>query len=326
MLTGTPLDLTFIPELLQWLGKAIPVAWLVVLVVALAQVWRKSKTAGGRAAGTATVLALAVALPGWGIYKLFQKVQADRATALAQRAEFEARHAKAEALFKKRCETAGETIHKTIPNVKGVVWMKWRESANMDDQFALDDPYGHDCTGDECIARLLSATEGQEFVASAPAKPSYGQKGYEYVEATNPADGLLYRYTLRYYRPQDRFGGGSGWEKGGMSEELVKTPISVATATFGITWDDISSHEDRENWIAGGSLSVVNARTNEIIATRMGYMFDRALGDRSNFRTPWASASTQGKCNYVNSPPSAERHPTDTQNFSFKVLKPSTGE
>jgi hypothetical protein len=33
-------------------------------------------------------------------------------------------------LFKERCKSAGEKITRTVDNVEGVVWMKWRESSD----------------------------------------------------------------------------------------------------------------------------------------------------------------------------------------------------
>src|SRR5690349_7322136 len=67
------------------------------------------------------------------------------------------------ALYARRCATAGETIFRRIGGVEGVLWMKWRGDLSADafsDRFRLDDPYGHDCGLDECIARLLSTSYG----------------------------------------------------------------------------------------------------------------------------------------------------------------------
>ena len=50
-----------------------------------------------------------------------------------------------------------------MDNVEGVVWMKWRNKQdNLSDQFRLDDPYGHDCGGEECIEQLLLCRTCQE--------------------------------------------------------------------------------------------------------------------------------------------------------------------
>ena len=39
------------------------------------------------------------------------------------------------ALFHERCKTAGETIKRTVDNVDGIVWMKWREEYFEPGQF-----------------------------------------------------------------------------------------------------------------------------------------------------------------------------------------------
>lgn len=206
---------------------------------------------------------------------------------------FQARLAQAEALFKKRCETAGEFIYKTIPDVKGIVWMKWRPTdINLSDQFRLDDPFGRDCGGEECFKELLVATDGAEL--RFKGEPwGHGNAGYEFIESVDPADGKLYRYRLRLYHPHDR---DPKWHPSAVRSELVKDAVAAITAPFGVTWDDLSTREDRENWIAGGSLTVVDLKTNEAVAKRVGYMMDRALGSTAGFRSPWGLDTHDNSC------------------------------
>lgn len=96
------------------------------------------------------------------------------------------------AQFQERCKSAGEKIHRTVENVEGVVWMKWRpDNANQFDQFALDDPYGHDCGGTYCIERLLRVTAGAQ---RNPDDAKRHLTGYRFVESIDPKDGKMYRY------------------------------------------------------------------------------------------------------------------------------------
>jgi hypothetical protein len=321
VLTGTPLDFTVIPELLAWLGKVIPVAWLLLLVGSVAFVWRRASTILRRAMGLAAVLAFLVVAPLWMFNELREQSLAERAKQEAQQAEFKGRYARAEALFKKRCETAGEFINKTVPDVKGLVWMKWREPpANPDDQFRMDDPFGHDCSRDACFKELLVATEGSALPYQGEYLFPYG-KGYQFVEALDPSDGRLYRYRLRLYRPRDR---DATWSADDVRSELIKEPIAKASARFGLTWDDISTPEDRENWVAGGSLSVVDLETNDLVAKRVGYMMDPGLGSREGFRSPWGFAGDHA-C-----PPRVDETGKRTEvgftrRFLFKVAQPAKG-
>ena len=48
--------------------------------------------------------------------------------------------------------------------------------------------------------------------------------------------------------------------------------------------------KDREHWVAGGSLKVIDLHTKEIVAERVGYMIDQAQGIQAGGRSPWASA------------------------------------
>lgn len=160
----------------------------------------------------------------------------------AEQAKFRERLAVAEALFKKRCETAGEFIYKTVPDVKGVVWMKWRDGSGESDgshQYGLYDPYGRDCGDESCMGDLLKATEGRHFASETNVPIGTGEYGYDYVETTDPKDGRHYRYAMRYYRPADRpASGGVKWLQNAARAELHKTEIDrspLATASRGTT-------------------------------------------------------------------------------------------
>jgi hypothetical protein len=58
-----------------------------------------------------------------------------------------------------------------------------------------------------------------------------------------------------------------------------------------VTYDDISTREERDFWIAGSSLKVIDLQTNEVIAERIGYMMDRGQGNDSGGRAPWLFAA-----------------------------------
>ena len=62
---------------------------------------------------------------------------------------------------------------------------------------------------------------------------------------------------------------------------------------YGVTYDDISTREDRDFWIAGSSLRVIDLQTNEVMAERIGYMMDRAQGNTSGRRAPWPLAANR---------------------------------
>lgn len=333
MLTGTPLDLTFIPELLEWLGAAIPIAWLLLLLAAIGLVMWKVRSLAGRLLGVAGVLVLLVALPIWKLGELRKQAVVARAENDAEQAKFRERLAVAEAQFKKRCETAGEFIYKTVPDVKGVVWMKWRpRGLNFGDQFKFDDPYGQDCSEEECLQGLLRST----FVTPNRDmnKPTLPLNGYEFVETTDPRDMRMYRYTagvkaLRKRTPAERAlatrnNGGADPGEYVFGFSVQREAISAYSVRYGITWDDISTREDRENWIAGGAVSIVDTHTGEIIAKRVGYMMDRGLGNTAGFRSPWSDGRSN-KCGNLADANVNRGAAREAAEFAFKVVRPIQG-
>jgi hypothetical protein len=109
---------------------------------------------------------------------------------------------------------------------------------------------------------------------------------------------------------------------------LDKIPATGSAPRYGVTYDDISTREEREYWIAGSSLKVIDLQTNEVFAERIGYMLDRGQGDNSGGRSPWLFAADHA-C------PSFQRNPLrppgsgssaqirQAQVFVEKILEPN---
>jgi hypothetical protein len=146
------------------------------------------------------------------------------------------RFAKAKAMFDERCKTAGEKIHRTVDNVDGIYLLKIRTTTNHGHQFRLDDPYGHDSTNDEYLKNFL---KGYYYQRASSTPPSGSPRaGYSYIEAVDTKDGRRFRY-------------------GFVMERVLATD---KPPRYGVTFDDISTREDREYWIAGSSLKVIRLR------------------------------------------------------------------
>jgi len=197
----------------------------------------------------------------------------------------DARLLKATALFAKRCEVAGEKIYRTVDNVEGIFLLKRRPAdSNYYDQFALNDPYGNDSGGDGYIETFLRG--GYETSPSGSGRHSH--VGYLYVDVLDD-DGIRYRYT----------GGVRDIEAvGSAGKKLVRkafVPNKVVGPSsqprYGVTYKDVSTPEERDYWIAGSLLKIVDLQTNEVIAERLGYMMDNRQGDRASGRAPWQFAA-----------------------------------
>lgn len=237
-----------------------------------------------------------------------------------------ARQTTAQAMFQERCKTAGEKIYKTVDNVEGIYLMKIRTATNFDNQFELDDPYGHDSTNNEYILNFL-----QGFYHQRPSEPIPGappRVGYTYVEAIDPKDGQRYRYTGRFEEPWQT---DKHFLKGYIRFVLDKVPATGSTPRYGVTYDDISTRQEREYWIAGSSLKVIDLQTNEVIAERIGYMVDWAQGSQAGGRSPWLFAADNACPGFQRNPyrpltrnngGGASAQASQTLFFVEKALKP----
>ena len=236
-------------------------------------------------------------------------------TEAAQREEARARLAKADAMFQERCKKAGEFIHRTAENVDGIFLLKLRVGTNYRDQYRMDDPYGRDLDGEGYIQTFVRGFETRQ-AQFAPGAPN--RFGYLYVDAIDPKDGKRYRYTGRIEEPWQT---NKSYLKGYTRFVLDKTPAPDPAPRYGVTYDDISTREERDYWIAGSSLKVIDLRTNELMAERIGYMMDRGQGGASGGRAPWLLAADHA-CPEFFYRHGFQQQLYQTLDFAEKALKP----
>ncbi len=204
------------------------------------------------------------------------------------------RAAIAKTMFEERCKKAGVFIHRTVKDVEGILVMKLRpESINYGDQYRLDDPYGSDLLKDGYLVSFLHGS--WEANAKGELSPGSLQRvGYQFVEAIDPVDGKRYHYTgsVRDYvvQPTPPF---SSAKEPFVARGFVmdKAPAPSLAPRYGVTYDDISTRHERDHWIAGSSLRVVDTHTGEVLAERIGYMWDVAQGSNAGGRSPWLFAT-----------------------------------
>jgi hypothetical protein len=195
---------------------------------------------------------LAIALPQWG-----------------ERFFFSVRQAEAQRIFNEHCKTAGVRIYKKVANVDSVLLVKRRpDHWESQDQYELFDPYGFDSSGVGYAESFLwyRDSSGQPIVA------------YHSVAMIDP-DGKSYS---RYERTGNREPNGA--------LEISRTPTS-SLPRYGVSYEDISSRNDRDHWIAGSRLFVVDTATGVVLAERIGWMFDKGLGSTGGDRQPWFFAA-----------------------------------
>jgi hypothetical protein len=185
-------------------------------------------------------------------------------------------------------------IARTVDNVEGIFVLKLRSNRiNDDDQFVLDDPYGRDLGGDGYLEGFLAKSLEPFRQRTSVKVPD--RRGYRFVDAVDPADGRRYRYTgsnRLVERESSQVHMGEFVKYKIMEFVLDRVPAPGPAPRYGITYDDISTREDREHWIAGSSLRVIDLKTDEVIAERIGYMFDPGQGSRGGNRSPWLMAAS----------------------------------
>ncbi len=242
-----------------------------------------------------------------------------------ERAEQKSRLPVAEAMFAERCKKAGEFIHRTADNVEGIFLMKLRpEGINYGDQYRMDDPYGSDHGGDAYIKSFLRGN----YAANRPKNPTAQtppRNAYPYVDATDPKDGKRYRYTgsiKEVTKTSSPLVGGDGKTFKVKEYILDRVPATGPMPRYGVTYDDISPREERDYWIAGSSLKVIDLQTNEVMAERIGYMMDRGQGDISGGRSPWLLAANNA-CPAFSAIHGASAQINQTEKFVEKVLRPT---
>lgn len=231
----------------------------------------------------------------------------------------------ARALFDQHCSTSGERIFRTVDDVDGIFLMKLRLTRNLDKQYELDDPYGSDLEHDAYIASFLKPTYDVKvmstIVVPKPLRKHY-PTGFQFVEAVDRADGRRYRYTASIEEPGQS---NPHYLKGVFRSVVAKDISSRPTPRYGVTFDDISTPRDRQYWIAGSSLKIVDLVKNEVIAERIGYMFDPAQGSKAGYRSPWIEAASFA-CPSFGLPYAANYQAGQTIRFTEKVLHPKRRE
>lgn len=289
--------------------SAIGWSYVALVSIALALALWLPKGKRGKAIAGAIVLGVASILP--------LKVAKETARQQVQVDEFRQRYAKAKALFDERCKTAGEKIYRRVENVDGVLLMNIRQS---DRPGISDNPYWADAglpqesAGDQYIrsflyreydgsaaGSVLSAGE-RGFLNAGVTGMRIMSRGYRYADVRKP-NGEILRYRLQSHE----------------TPALVIEKLEGQPARYGIDFVNQVNPADRIHWVAGTTITLIDTRTNEVLATRESYSFEPGLGDTTGGRQPWRFAVT---C------PTASRYLPSaylTRFFADQILKPSQG-
>lgn len=166
--------------------------------------------------------------------------------------------------FDALCATeAGEFIYRTVENVEGIYQIRPRikpTDTELQDRYVLADPVG------------VVSTWGGGDTAMA-----YGYPGtYSFIERPN----VYLPHSRESTAPILRLITPSSLDVRQKIADFLPTTQTVVTARYGFTWREISRPRDRDHYVAGSELAIVDLRTREILALRRGF----ALGG------PWRNS------------------------------------
>jgi hypothetical protein len=57
-------------------------------------------------------------------------------------------------------------------------------------------------------------------------------------------------------------------------KKLTRVPIETIQSRYGLTWDDLSTPDGRQYWVAKSRLQIIDLQNNEVIAERIGYIIE----------------------------------------------------
>jgi len=247
------LELTGMGSMLRGMGRLY---WLLAISAVALAIW-KGKTRQRKA------LWAAIAVAVFGFLPVKQMIEEAQRNAYAREAW---------AYFKKLCdEKSGEKIYKTHTGVKSVLVVKPLPPAtekDLYDQFWYGDPYSNATPwnerGEQVAIRMtgiFKSTTGE-------------QTGLEFVEMPSDEKGN-YFYRIRRldrYPFQARSG----------SENSI--------SRFAVSWEDVSTPQDRKFWVAASRLRVVDRTDNSVVAERNGYFIEAGFGSTAGGRRPWLTS------------------------------------
>lgn len=197
------------------------------------------------------------------------------------RAEYLAKIKEAKAYYEEKCEkVAGIRIHKTVPDVEGLLLLKIRperRSRELADPMWPGAAFGREVYGSSYITSFL----GYEYRAvkdgeispwrgyiNTDKRPG-GLPGYRWVEVIDEKDGQRYRYSAHYDEPWQS---DKSYLKGYVRFNLDKNPSPSKTPPrYAVTFEDHVIPEERALWVASSTIKVLDLQTNEVLGEMTRY-------------------------------------------------------
>ena len=193
--------------------------------------------------------------------------------------------AQEEAVFNEQCKTAGEKIYRTVDNVEGIMLLKVVPGDYKTRNSNYYDPMWDNAA--------LQTSEGVNFIARFLGFFSDGE--YRYVDVLQPNHSDIIRYS-------------------GKDFPLNQALNPRHPARYAVTFENNVDPKLRRHWVAGATIRIIDRQTDEVIAEKITYAFEKGLGGTGGARMPWAFAILCNKERLTSSEPLSD--------FVLSVLKP----
>ncbi len=227
--------------------------------------------------------------------------QADKDKKAAD-AAYREKLAKAQAIFAERCKTAGVVIHRTVKDVEGIELKKIRPKLEFGDKRYFDPMFegaamAGESGGVDYIKQFLMfeyrspdtptirGSLGPMTLETRQTRPD-ARNGYAFVEYVDTQDHRRYRcrpdWSLNH----------PNWIAGQLKCETV----ADSKARYSLDYEDVVDRKDREHWVAGTTLRVVDKVTGEVVAELKRFVIDPGFGVSTTGRWPWSQGACQDFC------------------------------
>lgn len=210
------------------------------------------------------------------------------------------KYARAQALFEERCKTAGVVIKRTVKDVEGIELIKTRQPIPWGGEEYFDPMYPEaamagEHRGNDYINQFLMTESidkqdpdrrGNLNSPDFDAGPrAFSKRGYQFVEVVDAKTQMRLRGQLGVHPA-----GTNLWVK---APDLM--PVSKSATRYALDYEDIVDPDDRQLWIAGTKLKIIDKQEGEVIAVMTRYVWEAGFGGGSTGRWPWEHANASGR-------------------------------
>jgi|GEM_PF-3112115 len=226
-------------------------------------------------------------------------------------------------VFHERCNTAEEKIYQTADNVEGILFLKIRSDTFNRHRATTDRHWPDAALPDDLVAGLEyyyvalrppyessnfnpPKRERDLFLKAMSSNPNITIPGlYDYIDINKEAK--IVRFS----------------PSGSSGEPIKRENVSSNPARYAVSYRNIVNPADREHWVSGITVSIIDTKNNTLMAEKTWYTFNysrvissiRQGGANYRFSDYTLSCSNSKKSN-------AEYFYGATRVFITSVLKP----